>query len=530
VQSGLNILLNPSIFGLCLSSSATGNKNCGCEALKGEGESFLSTLMGVAGDKNIGQSKGFVLPQLGKSGNINKILESNKLGIELQEGELDLNENILSLKALKELGTYLPAANGNNKGQDLSTDPETVIPQKAFKMDSEELETVNSKEETNPSEKMYLADLLKALEAVSLKLEGEAPINNLVCDASKEPTSLISEKIFGVDFEKLEAEISKGETNPSEKMYLADLLKALEAVSSKLEAEISKGETNSSKKIHLADLLKSLAVELTDSEKAGQKSGKESVKNTINTEEKAPVAGKIVLGSEAQEVKIAKDLGKGKALEGETPKLKYEPQNTKGVIIESGNLEKDFINSHSDRAGSDKGQDALLLSNNQLSAKVSSGTGQTEPIETFQKQFQTEVLTQIVKKASLNLKDGHTEIKIELKPEFLGHIRMRVASENQQVMVRMLTELPMVKEIIESNIHQLKADLQNQGLEVDKFEVFVSKDSEQFIGERENTASQETRSQSDDKDKIEEIPAGEVEEINQLVGKYNGSALIRVFA
>ncbi len=465
MQGGLNILLNSSIFGLCLSSSTPGNKNCGCDSLKGEGQSFLSTLMGVGGDKNIAQSKIFSLPQLVKSEVINKILEPDDLGIELQEGELDLNENILLLKALKELNAYFSEANWNNTSQDLSIDPRAIVPQKAF----------------------------------------------------------------GLDFEKLEEEISKGETNPNEKMYLANFLKALEAVCSRLEGEISKGGTNSSEKIHLADLSKSLGVELTVTEKAGQALGQEDVKNTINNDEKAPVAGKV-LGSEAQEVEITKDLGRGKALEGETPKLKYEPQNIKGVIIESGNLDKDFINSHSDRTGSDKGQDALLLSNNQLSAKVSSGIGQTEHIEKFQKQFQTEVLTQIVKKASLNLRDGHTEIKIELKPEFLGHIRMHVASENQQVMVRMLTELPIVKEIIENNIYQLKADLQNQGLEVEKFEVFVSKDSEQFIGERENTSSQETRSQSDDKDNIEEIPAGEVEETNQLVGKYNGCVLIGVFA
>ncbi|MBW1783769.1 MAG: flagellar hook-length control protein FliK, partial [Deltaproteobacteria bacterium] len=43
-----------------------------------------------------------------------------------------------------------------------------------------------------------------------------------------------------------------------------------------------------------------------------------------------------------------------------------------------------------------------------------------------------------------------------------------------QVTIRILTELPVAKEIIETNVHQLKADLQAHGLEIDKFEVSLS--------------------------------------------------------
>jgi flagellar hook-length control protein FliK len=45
------------------------------------------------------------------------------------------------------------------------------------------------------------------------------------------------------------------------------------------------------------------------------------------------------------------------------------------------------------------------------------------------------------------------------------------------VTVKILTEFGFVKDMIENNIHQLKADLQQHGLEVDKVDVSVSRDA-----------------------------------------------------
>ena len=86
-------------------------------------------------------------------------------------------------------------------------------------------------------------------------------------------------------------------------------------------------------------------------------------------------------------------------------------------------------------------------------------------------------MEQIVRRAVIQVRDGQHEARIDLKPEFLGHVRMQVITENQQVTVKILTEFGFVKEMIENNIQQLKADLQQQGLEVDKLDVSVSRDA-----------------------------------------------------
>ena len=101
----------------------------------------------------------------------------------------------------------------------------------------------------------------------------------------------------------------------------------------------------------------------------------------------------------------------------------------------------------------------------------------------------TDVFDQIVQRAAVHAKSDQGEIRIDLKPEFLGHVRLQIVTDNQQVTVRILTELPMVRDMIESNIHQLKSDLQQQGLQVERVEVAVSDDPRQHPGRQAWTSA-----------------------------------------
>ncbi len=87
--------------------------------------------------------------------------------------------------------------------------------------------------------------------------------------------------------------------------------------------------------------------------------------------------------------------------------------------------------------------------------------------------FQTIVMDQVVGKAAMRTLNGRSEIQIRLKPDFLGSVQMTVAGDKDQMAVRILTDQPMVKEIIETHLHQLKAELHHQGLTIDRFEVMV---------------------------------------------------------
>jgi flagellar hook-length control protein FliK len=88
----------------------------------------------------------------------------------------------------------------------------------------------------------------------------------------------------------------------------------------------------------------------------------------------------------------------------------------------------------------------------------------------------TGVFDQIVQRTVVQLRNDQSEIKIDLKPDFLGNVRMQIVTENQQVSVRITTEFPAVRDMIEAGLQQLKSELQNQGLHVDRLEVAVSDD------------------------------------------------------
>lgn len=102
--------------------------------------------------------------------------------------------------------------------------------------------------------------------------------------------------------------------------------------------------------------------------------------------------------------------------------------------------------------------------------------------ETAAAPVKTDVFDQIVQRAAVHVKNNQGEIRIDLKPEFLGHVRLQIVTDNQQVTVRILTELPMVRDMIESNLQQLKSDLQQQGLRVERVEVAVADDPRQHPG------------------------------------------------
>jgi hypothetical protein len=88
-----------------------------------------------------------------------------------------------------------------------------------------------------------------------------------------------------------------------------------------------------------------------------------------------------------------------------------------------------------------------------------------------------QTMNQIVQKAVLLNNKGQNTVQIDLKPDFLGHIRMQIVTESHQVAVRIMAEIPFVKDMLESNLNQLKTELQAQGLEVDELEVSVAHDS-----------------------------------------------------
>ncbi|MDY6949916.1 MAG: flagellar hook-length control protein FliK [Thermodesulfobacteriota bacterium] len=100
--------------------------------------------------------------------------------------------------------------------------------------------------------------------------------------------------------------------------------------------------------------------------------------------------------------------------------------------------------------------------------------------------LETQILNQVVDKAVLTIRKGQNEMRIDLKPPALGHLRMHILTEKDLVTLRISTHVPMVKEILEGHIDQLRIALQDHGLEIEKFDVLVSHDSHEHARSHQN--------------------------------------------
>lgn len=84
-----------------------------------------------------------------------------------------------------------------------------------------------------------------------------------------------------------------------------------------------------------------------------------------------------------------------------------------------------------------------------------------------------EDMTQLVMKSfSLNaMADGVTEAKLSLYPQHLGHVEIKLTMHNGQLIAQFMADSITGKEMLESQLSQLRTTLQSQGIQVDKLEV-----------------------------------------------------------
>lgn len=91
---------------------------------------------------------------------------------------------------------------------------------------------------------------------------------------------------------------------------------------------------------------------------------------------------------------------------------------------------------------------------------------------------QNEIIDQVINNAKLILSGDKSEMIMNLKPNSLGKISLKVVTENGIVTARFVAENQQVKQVLESNMELLKDSLEKQGLNVQGFSVSVGQDSD----------------------------------------------------
>ena len=90
------------------------------------------------------------------------------------------------------------------------------------------------------------------------------------------------------------------------------------------------------------------------------------------------------------------------------------------------------------------------------------------PLVSFQ-----EVAGQIIDGASNMLMKGSSRIVITLEPPNLGTLNMDVSVQHDTVRMLLVADNYEVKQVLNSNLDQLKTALQGQGLNIDRLDVLV---------------------------------------------------------
>lgn len=114
--------------------------------------------------------------------------------------------------------------------------------------------------------------------------------------------------------------------------------------------------------------------------------------------------------------------------------------------------------------GSYEQNGSLKQMTNQLEAQSRAQTTQE-----FMKQ--NEVFNQIVRQARLMSSEGKSEATIQLKPEHLGRVQLKVTIENGTVTARFQAENPMVMQTLDQNMGSLRKALSDIGLSVTQLDV-----------------------------------------------------------
>jgi len=112
--------------------------------------------------------------------------------------------------------------------------------------------------------------------------------------------------------------------------------------------------------------------------------------------------------------------------------------------------------------------------------------------------IESRVIDQIINRLSIRSNGSQSEVKIQLDPASLGKVRMNIITSGDGVRTVIVAENQAVKQLIESNLSQLRDSMLSQGLKLDGFSVLVGGEANQEFSQQKNLSGQSDTSDYDD--------------------------------
>jgi hypothetical protein len=155
-------------------------------------------------------------------------------------------------------------------------------------------------------------------------------------------------------------------------------------------------------------------------------------------------------------------------------KTEEKPSNSDGKELSHDGLGKQESLNNTKFLGSVQQTDAQFV---QVQQESSAETTAKIDLSAAQHVKASNIMEQVTNKIQINVGDELSEMTLQLKPENLGKLDMKISIERGIVVARFVAESQMVKEVIESNFNSLKDALNEKGLAVQELSVFVGNDS-----------------------------------------------------
>ncbi len=178
--------------------------------------------------------------------------------------------------------------------------------------------------------------------------------------------------------------------------------------------------------------------------------------------------------------------------------------------------EKDYTLDNNTKATSGNGFGNII--NEQLSVK---GTNELSEVKSEVYVSKKEIVTQIVEKAKVTLTDDKSEMVIDLKPDHLGKLSLKVVTERGAVVAKFVAESEQVKAAIESNMDNLKESLTKQGFSIQGFSVSVRQDSRKSFDQgREFSQSSNKSNKAEKIMSVASVGVSVIEEKHEVINPY----------
>jgi flagellar hook-length control protein FliK len=148
-----------------------------------------------------------------------------------------------------------------------------------------------------------------------------------------------------------------------------------------------------------------------------------------------------------------------------------EPAGKSTAPAQSGVTELRLVN----RTAAANGSEFSLPGSANQTYPQERGTAPGIPLpESFQRVWQDKMVPEVVKHTGIIVRDGgEGEIRLILKPETLGNVRIRISINNNSVEGRIVVENNSVKELFDASLDNLKASLRQEGFQSASLEVSV---------------------------------------------------------